>query len=78
LSNQFIDGTRRQVAVVLDETKKKTVFRKSDDDTEKNGCMVMCCAREVLERLCKVYTRSAALLQQDAIARNKALVKVRN
>jgi hypothetical protein len=40
--------------------------------------MVMCCAREVLERLCEVYTRSSAIIRMDAIARNKALVQVRH
>jgi len=40
--------------------------------------MVMCCDREVLEELCKVYLRSAAVIQRDSVVRNANLVKKRN
>lgn len=40
--------------------------------------MVMCCAREVLLGLLKVYPRSFQHMKNDSIARNKFLVQVRD
>lgn len=41
-------------------------------------CMVMCCAREILEELCKVFLKSAAIIQRDSVVRNANLVQKRN
>jgi len=38
----------------------------------------MCCASEVFMQLCHAYSHSWAIVQKDAIERNKSLIKIRN
>jgi len=53
-------------------------INKTIDPLSGNVCMTMCCKKEVLESLCKVYLRSAAIIQRDSVMRNTTLVKKRN
>jgi hypothetical protein len=69
--NQFIDGKRQVVAVEMGE---KSSLNERNQHGMGNVCMTMCCSREVLLNLCKVYSRSAAILQHDSVVRNTALV----
>ena len=53
-------------------------MKKITDPTSSNVCMTMCCMKEVLDSLFKVYSRSAAIIQRDSVMRNANLIRKRN